>query len=711
MSAGAAARFPRAAAGAALLYLVFVLVAFGPVASGARSFFHLDLYYEHLPVWAATQRALLSGESPFWLDGEYCGHPALFHQEAPLFYPPTAPLLLTGAPVHRLSDLFTLGHLWLAGAAAFLLVNELSGSLPAALFGGLAWMLSSRMVQSAIWPNAVAVSALVPLGLWGLARIAKGRRRSGILVAAAAGGLALDAARPHVLLAAAPFAIGLAAALVVRAANRRRAALDFGLATLLALALGAPSLLPSAALLPETSRSGGRSLGYGGDPQPLARGRGLDMVFLPVEQPGRWPETAAYPGVLTYALFLSGLVLLATRREGMPRIELWACVAGGAAGLAFAFGASGPYRYFARLPILRGFRVPERFLLSWSLALAIGASLALAAWLARARRPAVVGAACLVLLAADLVPHALRTAPTADPAIYRAVPEVAGALASRLGRDAAGFPRRFLSLATPLDFSRFPDADRLRLVREAGALKGAVGMRFGLEAVGGAGPALERIEETVLKPTRRAFALAGAGAVVLSGEGSAGAPDAFVRPRIEPTEGLPRAFLVPEAVVVAPELAVAAVSSPALDPRRTAVLEDGEPLAATPVWSDAGASVRLSSRSPSRVVLETRAPAPSVLVLLDAYESGWRARLDGAEAPVLRADGAFRAVRLPAGAHRVEFLHAPPGLREGLLLGAAGLLGFVLVGLKVRPRRENAAPEDRTERSEGRAPGKNPSAI
>jgi hypothetical protein len=134
------------------------MAAFWPVVSGKRTFFHLDLRYEHLPVWDVTQKALAAGESPFWIDGQYCGHPLLFTQEAPLFYPLTAPLLLTGAPVHRLADLFSLFHFWLAGFAAFLLLEDLeAGSLPA-LFGGVAWMLSARLLQSAIWPNAVAVA-------------------------------------------------------------------------------------------------------------------------------------------------------------------------------------------------------------------------------------------------------------------------------------------------------------------------------------------------------------------------------------------------------------------------------------------------------------------------------------------------------------------------------------------------------------------------
>jgi hypothetical protein len=165
--------------------------------AGSRGFFHLDLFYEHLPVWDATQKALIAGDSHFWIDGEYCGHPLLFHQEAPLLYPATVPMLATGAPVWRLADLFSLFHLGLAGFAAFVLLRDLTRDPGAAFFGGTAWMLSARMVQSVLWPNAVAVSAWLPLIIWAVLRI--GREGGPASRVAVLMRPALLAARPHVL--------------------------------------------------------------------------------------------------------------------------------------------------------------------------------------------------------------------------------------------------------------------------------------------------------------------------------------------------------------------------------------------------------------------------------------------------------------------------------------------------------------------------------
>ena len=671
---------PRWLAG--ILLAVLALVAFWPVVSGERRFFHLDLRYEHLPVWDVTQKALLARESPFWIDGEYCGHPLLFTQEAPVFYPLTVPLLLTGAPVARLADLFSLFHFWLAGFAAFLLLEDLeSGSLPA-LFGGVAWMLSARLLQSAIWPNAVAVSALLPLLLLGILRIAGGRRRmSGVVLTAAAGALAILASRPQALLGAAPLLGVVAAVSLFKAPRRARAAADFGLAALLAVALGAPSLLPSAALYPEMSRAAGLSRAER-DLNPIRVGSGLDMVFLPVDGAPRWPEAAAYPGALPGILFVLGIVLAFRPGRGFSRGLFLALLAGGAIGLVFAFGEEGPYRFLVNLPLIRGFRVPARYLLSWSLAVALGSALVLSWFLRRSSRPALAGGIAALLVAGDLAWHARRAAPTSPAALDSVVPDIVETLRGRLGRDEAGFPRRFWPLAAPVYLTFFPDRVKADIARRYEPLTGALGMRFGLESVSGEGPSLLATEALVSKPTLHSAMLAGVGFVVVSPPrppGQISLSDWALRP-VPP---LPRAILVSRAIPVSPDRAAAAVLAPAFDPRKAAVVESAEAL--EPAGPEEGAgSVRLLSRRPGRVELETSAPSDRVLVLFDAWEKGWRARVDGEPSEVFRADAAFRGVRLTAGPHRVLFEYRAPGISEGAGLFAAGLLGLALFAIRAR---------------------------
>jgi hypothetical protein len=88
---------------------------------------------------------------------------------------------------------------------------------------------------------------------------------------------------------------------------------------------------------------------------------------------------------------------------------------------------------------------------------------------------------------------------------------------------------------------------------------------------------------------------------------------------------------------------------------------------------------------PERVELETSSEGPSYLFLADTFDPGWSATVDGKPAPIRPAYVAFRAVYLPAGAHRVAFTYVPAGFRPGLVATAAGLA--VVLVLLAWPRR------------------------
>jgi hypothetical protein len=149
--------------------------------------------------------------------------------------------------------------------------------------------------------------------------------------------------------------------------------------------------------------------------------------------------------------------------------------------------------------------------------------------------------------------------------------------------------------------------------------------------------------------------------------------------------GLPRAIVVPEAVVVARSRAVSAVLDDRLDPLRTAVLEEGKSLAADPRWRSAASSVRLVSHGPGRLRLAATLPGEGVLVVFNTFEKGWRAMVDGRAKPVVPADAAFQGVRLPPGKHDVELSYRPRGLAIGTAAAALGLLGVGLCAFGLRP--------------------------
>lgn len=147
----------------------------------------------------------------------------------------------------------------------------------------------------------------------------------------------------------------------------------------------------------------------------------------------------------------------------------------------------------------------------------------------------------------------------------------------------------------------------------------------------------------------------------------------------------PRAFVVPEAVV-APDgpAAMARLREGPLDPRRQVVLE-GTP--AGGIGPFAGTPPRdavIVAEGTSALDVEAEAPGGGFLVLTDPFYPGWRALIDGQEAPIYRADFLFRAVPLPPGTHTVRFTFTPRGFERGLMLSTAGVViavGAIVVGI------------------------------
>jgi len=80
------------------------------------------------------------------------------------------------------------------------------------------------------------------------------------------------------------------------------------------------------------------------------------------------------------------------------------------------------------------------------------------------------------------------------------------------------------------------------------------------------------------------------------------------------------------------------------------------------------------SYAPQHIVIQVEADQPGYLVLTDAFYPGWQATVDGTPTPILRADPYFRAVRLEAGQHQVEFVYRPLSLRLGAALSSLSLL-------------------------------------
>lgn len=87
---------------------------------------------------------------------------------------------------------------------------------------------------------------------------------------------------------------------------------------------------------------------------------------------------------------------------------------------------------------------------------------------------------------------------------------------------------------------------------------------------------------------------------------------------------------------------------------------------------------KVLEETPTRIRLEVERLQTGYLVVAQTYFPGWKARLDGVEAPLLRANYAFSAVQIPPGRFEVELSYEPDSLRIGLWIGAASLAAGVL---------------------------------
>ncbi|QJW93839.1 YfhO family protein [Frigoriglobus tundricola] len=101
---------------------------------------------------------------------------------------------------------------------------------------------------------------------------------------------------------------------------------------------------------------------------------------------------------------------------------------------------------------------------------------------------------------------------------------------------------------------------------------------------------------------------------------------------------------------------------------------------------DKPGAARVIEYQANRVTVELDGTA-GWLVLSDVWFPGWTCRVDGVEVPVERANHAFRAVPVSAGAKRAEFTFAPQSYRIGWWASACTVLALIIATGICRLRR------------------------
>lgn len=138
---------------------------------------------------------------------------------------------------------------------------------------------------------------------------------------------------------------------------------------------------------------------------------------------------------------------------------------------------------------------------------------------------------------------------------------------------------------------------------------------------------------------------------------------------------LPRVFVMRNFTVASQHEILRLMNRTDFNPRAVLFLE------VQPEFVEPGqltASVAVAEYSSNRVSILANLSAPALIVLTDSYFPGWRASVDGVPTPILAADYTFRAVEVPAGAHRIEFSYLPTMFLIGVCITFASLAAALL---------------------------------
>ena len=159
----------------------------------------------------------------------------------------------------------------------------------------------------------------------------------------------------------------------------------------------------------------------------------------------------------------------------------------------------------------------------------------------------------------------------------------------------------------------------------------------------------------------------------------------------ENRRALPRAWFVSEVAAMNDTVGIEAVRTSrlpdgrAFDPRMMAIVDPANQPGSL-LFSPGAWQARVVHVGDGDLGLAVSTNGGGFLVLSENAYPGWRARVDGAEVSIHRADITLQGILVPPGTHRVEFTMESPTLHAGLVLSGAGVAACALLLFGGRPR-------------------------
>lgn len=100
----------------------------------------------------------------------------------------------------------------------------------------------------------------------------------------------------------------------------------------------------------------------------------------------------------------------------------------------------------------------------------------------------------------------------------------------------------------------------------------------------------------------------------------------------------------------------------------------------------AAGTAHLTLYRPHSLIVRAEVERSGVLVIGDAWDPGWKARVNGNRVPVGIADHAFRYINLPSGECRVEMVYRPDDVRLGWFITLVTVTWITGTAVRMNPR-------------------------
>jgi hypothetical protein len=121
------------------------------------------------------------------------------------------------------------------------------------------------------------------------------------------------------------------------------------------------------------------------------------------------------------------------------------------------------------------------------------------------------------------------------------------------------------------------------------------------------------------------------------------------------------------------------------DPMTTAIVDSEIPGLSGPSAFEGGEAVAVRE-SQGRSVYRIEAAAPALTIFRGNWDPGWRARIDGKSAPVIKVDFGLKGVVVPGGTHEVEIRYLPGSFILGAAVSGLTILALLAASLVLRFR-------------------------